>query len=136
MDNRRDTDGWLNSIEQGLNREADNLSPQVQTRLQQVRQQAMAEFNSQQLPKAHKGWFAWLGSWQPVDFKSGAVLAGLVGVTVLAVGMQVTTNHSSDNSLSSSEAKPNNSTDVLMSNEDIDFLENMDIYEWLAAEYS
>ncbi|MFZ1386260.1 MAG: hypothetical protein WBP46_00935 [Thiolinea sp.] len=136
MDNRRDTKGWLKSIEQGLNREADNLSPQVQTRLQQVRQRAMAEFNSQQLPKAQTGWLAWLTKWQPVDFKSGAVLAGLVGVTVLAVGMQVTTNHSSDNSLSISEAKPNNSTDVLMSNEDIDFLENMDIYEWLAAEYS
>ena len=136
MDNRRDTEGWLNSIEQGLNREADNLSPQVQTRLHQVRQQAMAEFNTQQLPKAQTGWLAWLARWQPVDFKSGAVLAGLVGVTVLAVGMQVTTNHSSDNSLGSSEAKPNNSTDVLMSNEDIDFLENMDIYEWLAAEYS
>ena len=135
MDNKRDKE-LLNALEQGLNREADNLSPQLQTRLQQARQQAMTELNVRRLSKVQSGFVGWFNSLQLFDFKSSAVVAGLVGASVLAIGMQVAINHSSDNSLVSSEVKPNNSTDVLMSNEDIEFLENMDIYEWLAAEYS
>ena len=135
MDDKRDKER-LNALEQGLNREADNLSPQLQTRLQQARQQAMAELNVRRLSTAQSGFFGWLNSLQLFDFKGSAVLAGLVGASVLAMGMQVAINHLSDKSLVSLEVKPNNSTDVLMSNEDIEFLENMDIYEWLAAEYS
>ena len=135
MDNKRDKER-LNALEQGLNREADNLSPQLQTRLQQARQQAMTDLNVRRLSKTQSGFVGWFNSLRLFDFKGSAVLAGLVGAAVLAIGMQVAINHSSDNSLVSSEVKPNNSTDVLMSNEDIEFLENMDIYEWLAAEYS
>lgn len=135
MDNKRDKER-LNALEQGLNREADNLSPQLQTRLQQARQQAMAELNVRRLSKVQNGFVGWFNSLQLFDFKGSAVLASLVGASVLAIGMQVAINHFSDKSLVSLEVKPNNSTDVLMSNEDIEFLENMDIYEWLAAEYS
>lgn len=134
MDNRRDTE-WQKALKQGLNREADHLSLDIQARLQQARQQAMLEMNTQRLAKPHQT--TWLAGLMNVfDSKRGAVLAGLVGAMVLTMGVQVAMNHWDDQSLSNLEVMPNNSTDVLMSNEDIEFLENMDIYEWLAAEYS
>lgn len=70
------------------------------------------------------------------DAKPSAVFAGLVGAMVLTMGIQLAMNHWAEQSLTNLEVMPNNSADVLMSNEDIEFLENMDIYEWLAAEYS
>ncbi|MFZ1342831.1 hypothetical protein [Thiothrix eikelboomii] len=133
MDNRREAE-WQKALEQGLNREADELSLAIQARLQQARQQALLELNTQSLAKAKRNWLASLMG--RVEAKPSAVLAGLVGAMVLTVGVQVAMNHWADQSLTNAEAMPNNSADVLMSNEDIEFLENMDIYEWLAAEYS
>ena len=133
MDNRREAE-WQKALEQGLNREADELSLAIQARLQQARQQALLELNTQSLAKAKRNWLASLMG--RVEAKPSAVLAGLVGAMVLTVGVQVAMNHWADQSLTNVEAMPNNSADVLMSNEDIEFLENMDIYEWLAAEYS
>lgn len=133
MDNRREAE-WQKALEQGLNREADDLSLAIQARLQQARQQALLELNTQSLAKTKQGWLASLMG--RLEAKPSAVLAGLVGAMVLTVGVQVAMNHWADQSLTNVEVMPNNSTDVLMSNEDIEFLENMDIYEWLAAEYS
>ncbi|WP_298607034.1 DUF3619 family protein [uncultured Thiothrix sp.] len=135
MENRRDTES-LKALEQGLNREAEHLSPQIQGRLQQARQKALLELNKARTVKSQTGFAAWLGAWSFVDARPRAVLAGLVGATVISLGLQLFFNHLSDNSLSNSEVSSKNSADVLMSNEDIEFLDNMDIYEWLAAEYS
>lgn len=55
MDNRRETE-WQKALEQGLNREADHLSVAVQLRLQQARQQALLELNSQHLAKSKLAW--------------------------------------------------------------------------------
>jgi hypothetical protein len=133
MDNRRETE-WQKALEQGLNREADHLSVAVQLRLQQARQQALLELNSQHLAKSKLAWLR--GFIARFDAKPSAVFAGLVGAMVLTMGIQLAMNHWAEQSLTNLEVMPNNSADVLMSNEDIEFLENMDIYEWLAAEYS
>lgn len=135
MENRRDAES-LKALEQGLNREAEKLSPQIQARLQQARQQALLELNTQYLTKSQSGFATWFSYLSIFDSKRGVVLAGLVVAMVLSLGIQVSISPSSDKSLGISEAQPKNSADVLMSNEDIEFLENMDIYEWLAAEYS
>lgn len=135
MENRRDAES-LKALEQGLNREAENLSPQIQLRLQQARQKALIDLNAQSLIKSQSGFATWWQTWSLFAARPRAVLAGLVGAMVLTFGVQMAFNHSSDKSLGNSEVSPKNSADVLMSNEDIEFLDNMDIYEWLAAEYS
>jgi hypothetical protein len=135
MDNKRDAE-LLDALEQGLNRETECLSTDIQARLQQVRQQALLEFNTQAKTQSQSGFVNWLVNSPIFRFKQGAVLVGATVAVVLTFGTQVVINHSSDKSLSSSDVDTTNTTDVLMSNEDIEFLENMDIYEWLAAEYS
>lgn len=135
MDNKRDLE-LQKALEQGLNRETDHLSPDIQLRLQQARQQALVELNTRPRANSQSGFVSWLSSSPLFATKPSAVLAGAVGALVLTLGMQIAINHSSDNSLSNSDVESTNATDVLMSNEDIEFLENMDIYEWLAAEYS
>lgn len=135
MDNRRDARSFQ-ALEQGLNREAETLSPQIQQRLEQARQKALLVVKQQHPTQAQTRFAAWLGSWSVLTIKPRAVLAGLVGAMVLSLGLQLGFDHSSDKSLSNSELSTKNSADVLMSNEDIEFLDNMDIYEWLAAEYS
>lgn len=135
MDNRREAE-WHHALKQGLNHEADNLSPPIQVRLQQARQQALRELNTPRLEEVQPRWIAWLSHLRLFDSKGSAVLVGLVGAMVLTLGVQVALNHWPEKSFSNAEVTPNNSIDVLMSNEDIEFLENMDIYEWLAAEYS
>lgn len=135
MENKRDAES-LKTLEQGLNREAENLSPQIQGRLQQARQKALLDLSKRPVAQAKTGFAAWLSSWSFLDTRPRAVLAGLLGAMVISLGLQLVFNHSSDTVVSNTEVSPKNSADVLMSNEDIEFLDNMDIYEWLAAEYS
>ncbi len=135
MDNKRDAES-LKALAQGLNREAENLSLKIQGQLQQARQTALLDFNKQSGVKSHRWLTIWLGAWRCLDTRPRAVFAGLVGAMVISLGLQLVFNHTVDNSLGSSEVSSKNSADVLMSNEDIEFLDNMDIYEWLAAEYS
>ncbi|HMT94279.1 hypothetical protein [uncultured Thiothrix sp.] len=135
MDNKRDAES-LKALTQGLNREAENLSLKIQGQLQQARQTALLDFNKQSGVKSYRWFTIWLGARRCLDTRPGAVFAGLVGAMVISLGLQLVFNHTVDNSLGSSEVSSKNSADVLMSNEDIEFLDNMDIYEWLAAEYS
>jgi|GEM_PF-3122816 len=134
MDNKRDAES-LKALAQGLNREAENLSLKIQGQLQQARQTALLDFNKQSGVKSHRWLTIWLGAWRCLDTRPRAVFAGLVGAMVISLGLQLVFNHPVDNSLGSSEVSSQNSADVLMSNEDLEFFDHMDIFEWLAAEY-
>ncbi|HPY42090.1 MAG TPA: DUF3619 family protein, partial [Thiolinea sp.] len=105
MDNKRDQE-LLKALNQGLNRATENLDPSIQLRLQQARQKALLELNTQGLAKSQRGFAVWLNQLQFFNAKSSSVIAGALGALVLTLGVQLLMNHSSDNSLVNSELKP------------------------------
>ena len=134
MNNKREAE-CLSALKQGLNREANNLEPNVQIRLQQIRQQSVYTFNTDSTVKKRLDFNQWLSNFLAPKAVRLAMLSSLLLTVVLVLALQGNSSIWPEKSLDTLPTPSNNSKDVLMSNEDIEFLENMDIYEWLAAEY-
>ncbi len=125
----------LDSIKRGLDYSAGNLDGQTRSRLTQIRLQAL-EKNNRLSTVFHIPSFAHV-------FAAAAVVTLFVTLWVLpnvkdSLPMQVTpTVPLSEEMTSGADATEldMNAMDVLMSNEEMDFLENLEIYEWLEAEY-
>ena len=123
-------------ISAGLSQQADAVDVRMQARLRRARVKAVS---ANQEP-------SWLGRlWQTISVPSlvrapiaQASVAMLVAV--FSISLVFTPFNSVSETVSGAEIQQNGSQalsemDVLMSNEDMEFLENLEIYEWLVAEY-
>lgn len=125
----------LESVKRGLDYSVGNLDSQTQAHLTRIRLQALERNNRSSM-------FFHIPSFSH-GFAAAAVVTLFVTLWVLpnakdssptqaapAVSMLMDSGQKAAPMTLDQEAM-----DVLMSSEDMDFLENMDIYEWLVAEY-
>lgn len=127
----------LESVKRGLDYSASNLDGQTRARLSRIRLQAL-EQNNRSSTFFHIPSFAH-------GFAVAAVVTLFVTLWVLpnvkdSLPTQAEPISSSwEDGVSETDATVTemdmNVIDVLMSNEEMDFLENLEIYEWLEAEY-
>lgn len=125
----------LESVKRGLDHSAGNLDSRTRIRLTRIRLQALEQNNRSSMffhtPSLAHG------------FAAAAVVTLFVTLWVLpqtqdSFHMQVAPLMSwlaDSNPETTPMGLDLNAMDVLMSTEEMDFLENMDIYEWLDAEY-
>ena len=140
--NKNKSDNALHEmISADLSQQADAIDARIQARLRRARVKAVSVDQEQ----------PWLMCfWQavsvpavmrmPVAQASVAMLVAVFSISlVLTPAVPVSDNamgiNISDTKFQPNEAQSLSEMDVLMSNEDMEFLENLEIYEWLAAEY-
>lgn len=136
--NKKNLEGELYElIGTGLSQQADSIDSQMLGRLRRARVEAVSQqHETAWLPRLWHSISANSLVSAPVAQASVAVL-----VAVFSISLVLAPQHKTGNSLSSgvdiqqNEHRALSEMDVLMSNEDIEFLENLEIYEWLAAEY-
>lgn len=117
-------------VQQGLDEAADGLDMRVQSRLRCMRVQAVEAVEHpsvwRRMRQVNQSLFT-----NPV--MQGAAFAS---VATLAVSLWLMPGYQAQNTTVYQENGVEvNEMDVLMSNEDMDFLENLEVYEWLEAEY-
>lgn len=128
-------------ISAGLSQQADTIDARIQARLRRARVKAVSLEQEQ----------SWLARfWQaisvpavmrmPIAQASVAMLVAVFSISLVLtpavpVGSNAADINISDMKFQPNEAQSLSEMDVLMSNEDMEFLENLEIYEWLAAEY-
>ena len=107
----RDEEKFVNEIKRQLDRQAESLDGQTLSRLRQARAAAQAESGGWQL------------RWQPVAlFASAAVLA-----VVVWIAMPI--NNSSEPRMAALD-----DMELLASNDDLEFYEEIDFYQWLEVQ--
>lgn len=106
----------LNKVRQGLAEQCDELPEATLRKLNVVRG------NVWSAPAPRHRFFGKTLLGMPFAPLSAALSAGVLGVALLMTQ-------------GSDIEKTVNDEDVLMSNEDMEFLENLELYEWLDAEY-
>ena len=118
-------------IKRGLDQSVQQVSQPVQHRLLQARQQALAANLQLSAPR------------RLVSFSYGFALALSITLVIVLWLTPVPYDSVFNSFLIDNPIAPSTTSsvgdikamDVIMSTEDLDFLENMDIYEWLEAEY-
>lgn len=110
----------LDKVSQGLTRQCDRLPEETLLQLDAIHKNVM----NSAIPQRRFFKQTILGL--PLAPVSLAMTAGVLGIALLATP---------DSPLTDNEGEVVNDIDVLMSNEDIEFLENLEMYEWLDAEY-
>lgn len=110
----------LDKVRQGLAEQCDMLPEKTLKRLQAIHTSALGSV----IPQRRFFKQSILG--MPLAPVSLAMTAAVLGVVLLATP---------DSPLVGNEDDVVNDIDVLMSNEDMEFLENLEMYEWLDAEY-
>nr|CAA6811003.1 MAG: Unknown protein [uncultured Thiotrichaceae bacterium] len=115
MGNKADVE-LLDGVRQGLTEQCDKLPDATLRRLQAMRQNTATE------PVPRWEFFDKTILGMPLVPLSGALSVGVLGFAFLV-------------SPGAGFEGDVNDTDVLMSNEDMEFLENLELYEWLDAEY-
>lgn len=129
-------------ISTGLSQQADAIDGRMQARLRRARVKAVSAEQEQ-------SWSARF--WQavsvpavmrmPVAQASVAMLVAVFSISLVLTPAAVPLGNDnagigmSDAKFQLNEAQSLSEMDVLMSNEDMEFLENLEIYEWLVAEY-
>ncbi|HRJ53279.1 MAG TPA: hypothetical protein PLE99_10955 [Candidatus Thiothrix moscowensis] len=127
----------IESVKQGLDYSADNLDMHTRVRLTRIRLQAI-EQNNRSSSFFHVPSFAH-------GFAAAAVVTLFVALWVLPNADQMLSPQSvppvstlvmpETEASASASVLDGNEMDILMSHEEMDFLENLEIYEWLEAEY-
>lgn len=137
MNNNGQDARLLEMVNRGLSHESETLSVNIQRRLGEARLRAVTA-------EPDSGWFA--GIRQAISEQtilgvtraqvSALVLIAATGVLFVLPAQQLGQNELPAGEMTSfSNESSLNEVDVLMSNEEMEFLENLEIYEWLAAEY-
>ena len=141
MNEQRDKE-WLAAISRGLARESEQLRPDIQARLQAARERALAAGSKAPATRPvarDAGWGRWLDNWigKPVWQAAALASVAVLAVTVLLSpqGLGPSAELALDDPFVQEAGTVGNVADVLMSNEEMDFLENLELFEWLAAEY-
>lgn len=148
-------------IQQGLNEAADGLDMCVQSRLRRMRAQAVeAVEHPSAWQRMRRGTNKWLfmnpvvqgaafasvttlavSLWLMPGYQAGDEQIATLPVMMESVDTTNTTSiknvttHAQNATVHQENGMEVNEMDVLMSNEDMDFLENLEVYEWLEAEY-
>ena len=136
MNNKGQDEALLERVGKALDSQAEQLDPVVLTRLRRARVAAMNSYR-QERPAGWRVSFSRLfGFSRPVwqGFAVAALATVLVSAFVLQ-GKFVSTGHLAVDSSVQGEESVVNVMDMLMSNEDMELLENLELYEWLDAEY-
>lgn len=113
----------LAAVQQGMDQSVHNLDYQTRARLTHLRLQVLEQESA--LSKK-------------VDFLSlfqGGVATMAITLAVIFGVLPMTTTKAPLATVVPETAVVGEALDVLMSNEDMEFLENLEIYEWLEAEY-
>jgi hypothetical protein len=127
----------VEAVKQGLDSSVDQLDGVVRERLQRARLQALEQ------PRYHLSDF--LSGWSlSPGFATAAVVTLAASLWVLPNATDSLTSEAPVMVLNPDDviqevamdaAPAVNVMEVLMSNEEMDFLENLEIYEWMDAEY-
>jgi len=126
----------VEAVKQGLDRSANGLDAQIRGKLSQARLQALARNDR---PSDFFGFMSFSNG-----FAATAVVTLAVALWVLPNATDSLTPEAvpeaslvPERSLPEATAvnQEGNVMDVLMSNEEMDFLENLEMYEWMDAEY-
>lgn len=123
-----------------LSDRAVNLDVTTVDRLRAARQQAVCAYQSGQessMLSSGRGYSGFSGiNWRFLVPGMAVSVAALGLGVLLMLAPPVGVVEPVPAGLPVMEAEPGvNELDVLMSNEDMEFLENLEVYEWLAAEY-
>ncbi|MEN9425345.1 MAG: hypothetical protein RL122_2728 [Pseudomonadota bacterium] len=109
-------------VKQGMDQSVMHLDWQTQAALTRLRMQSLAQLDRRSI------------GFRFSSLARGFAVAAAVTLTVTLWVLPTLTEMPSRPLLSTTELDVN-AMDVLMSGEDMDLLENLDMYEWLEAEY-
>ncbi len=128
-------------ISAGLAQQAEAIDAKMQSRLRRARIKALSlDQDSAWLVRFWRALSVPTVMRMPVAQASVAALAAVFSISLVLtpaspLGNNVPEINISDTKLQQNDSKALSEMDVLMSNEDMEFLENLEIYEWLVAEY-
>ncbi|PID49072.1 MAG: hypothetical protein CR991_08255 [Proteobacteria bacterium] len=142
MKNRREKTVFQQRLSQQLNHQAEQISTAIAERLQAARQQALkhyatpakAELNK---PKIKELKDLRLERWLIQGFAVVCCVVGVMSILWLSqVSKSISTPFTGATQVSQENRSELDMIDVLLSNEDMDFLENLDVYVLLAEQSS
>ncbi len=142
MNNKQDAE-WVDLISRGLDSQSEKLDPLIAARLRRARMQAVAASQQIAEPWTVGGWLGGVFSARRAVL-GGGVMAGAMALVLtllltllLTQGIFIPTQETGSMPDGLVGESMLNEMDILMFNDDADveFLENLEVYEWLAAEY-
>lgn len=120
----------LRDVNQGLTEQCERLPESTLGRLQEARHRVLCEATTEP-----KRFFRQTLLGMPFAPLSAALSVGVLSAVLLLMPGSPLHNYSGETRQAGESGDTIDDVDVLMSNEDMEFLENLEIYEWLDAEY-
>lgn len=119
----------LRGVNQGLTEQCERLPESTLGRLQEARYRVLSETTEP------KRFFEQTLLGMPFAPLSAALSVGVLSAVLLLMPGSPLHNYNGESGQAGESGDVIDDVDVLMSNEDMEFLENLEIYEWLDAEY-